>query len=97
MVYHHLIVNGLARDEMTHPIYSNLTASISDLKKNPMGTVTSSHGEPLAILNRNEPGFYCIPAKTYECIIEALEDLELTEIVKTRMNEREISVDLDDL
>lgn len=82
---------------MTHPIYSNLTASISELKRNPMGTVISSHGEPLAILNRNEPVFYCVPAKTYERIMEALEDLELAEIIKARASEKEVSVDLDAL
>ncbi len=82
---------------MIHPIYTSLTASISELKRNPMGTVTSSHGEPLAILNRNEPVFYCVPAKTYERIMEALEDLELVEIVKARASEKEVSVSLDDL
>ncbi|MBS0185593.1 MAG: type II toxin-antitoxin system Phd/YefM family antitoxin [Proteobacteria bacterium] len=82
---------------MTHTIYANLTASVSELKKNPMGTVTNSYGEPLAILNRNEPVFYCIPAKTYEYIIEALEDLELKDIIKARSNEKEISVSLNDL
>ena len=59
---------------MTHTIYSNLTASISELKKDPMGTINSSYGEPLAILNRNEPVFYCIPARTYESMVEAIED-----------------------
>jgi len=62
-----------------------------------MGTVTNRYGEPLAILNRNEPVFYCIPAKTYEHIIEAFEDLELRDVIKARFNEKEISMFLDDL
>ena len=82
---------------MAHHIYANLTASISELKKDPMGTVTSSHGEPLVILNRNEPVFYCIPTKTYEHLMEVLEDLELSKIIQARANEKEIPVTLDDL
>jgi antitoxin StbD len=59
-----------------------------------MGTVTSSHGELLVILNRNEPVFYCVPAKTYERIMEALEDLELAKIIKARAGEKEVYVNL---
>jgi antitoxin StbD len=50
---------------MTNLILSNMTASITELKKHPMATVNSAHGEPLAILSHNEPVFYCISAKTY--------------------------------
>ena len=82
---------------MTTPIFSHLTASISELKNDPMGTVNSAHGEPLAILNRNHPVFYCIPAKTYEWILEALEDAELRNIIKSRQNEKEIQVDINEL
>lgn len=42
------------------------TASISELKKNPMATVAAGEGLPVAVLNRNEPAFYCVPAKAYE-------------------------------
>jgi len=31
----------------------------------------------VAILNRNEPAFYCVPAKAYEAMLERIEDLEL--------------------
>lgn len=62
-----------------------------------MGTVTNRYGEPLAILNRNEPVFYCVPGKTYEHIIEALEDMELKDIIKARSNEKEVSVSLNNL
>jgi len=42
---------------MTHVILSNLTASITELKKHPMATVNSAEGEPLAIINRMSQSF----------------------------------------
>jgi len=82
---------------MTHLVLSNLTASITELKKHPMATVKSAEGEPLAILNRNEPVFYCIPAKMYEAMIDVLEDIRLAKIVKERAHEQEIEVNINDL
>ena len=32
-------------------------------EKNPMATVNAGDGYPVAILNRNEPAFYCVPAE----------------------------------
>jgi antitoxin StbD len=44
-------------------ILSNMVASLSGLKKHPMATVSNAKGNPLAILNRNEPVFYYIMQK----------------------------------
>jgi len=44
---------------MAHVILAETTASVSELKKNPMATVAAGEGFPVAILNRNEPSFYC--------------------------------------
>lgn len=82
---------------MTHIILAETSASVSELKKNPMGTVAAGEGFPVAILNRNEPAFYCIPAKAYEALLEKLEDLELNAIADTRENQAEIKVNLSDL
>lgn len=82
---------------MAHIILSEITASISELKKNPMGTVAAGDGFAVAILNRNEPAFYCVPAKTYEALLEKLEDLELNQIADSRRGQRGIKVSIDDL
>lgn len=82
---------------MTHQIHSLYAASISDLKKNPMLTIQAGHGEPVAILNRNQPVFYCLPAHYYEKILELVDDHNLAETIKQRMGEEEIEVTLDDL
>jgi len=41
-----------------------------------MKAVASGHGLPIAVLNRNEPAFYCVPADAYEQLLDKIEDLE---------------------
>lgn len=82
---------------MPNQILTDVAASISELKANPMRVVASGEGMPIAVLNRNEPVFYCVPAKAYEAMMDMLEDIELLEIVKSRANEETIKVSLDDL
>lgn len=69
-------VNSTVDDAMAHVILAETTASVSELKKNPMGTVAAGEGFPVAILNRNEPAFYCVPARAWEALLGRLEDLE---------------------
>ncbi|MCC6068720.1 type II toxin-antitoxin system Phd/YefM family antitoxin [Ferrovum sp. PN-J185] len=82
---------------MVHTILSTISASVTELKKNPMDTVAAGEGFPVAILNRNEPVFYCIPAKAYEELMEYLEDLELNAIANARRGQKTIRVNMDDL
>lgn len=82
---------------MVHTILAATSASVSELKKNPMGTVAAGEGFPVAILNRNEPAFYCVPAKTYEAMMERLEDLELNAVADAREGQKVHRVRLDDL
>jgi antitoxin StbD len=78
-------------------ILAETSASVSELKKDPMGTVATGEGFPVAILNRNEPAFYCIPAKAYEALLDKLEDMELNAIADARETQREVKVNLADL
>ncbi|WP_093317992.1 type II toxin-antitoxin system Phd/YefM family antitoxin [Thorsellia anophelis] len=80
---------------MTSIILSDTCASVSELKKNPMATVSSGEGFPVAILNRNQPAFYCVPAELYEKMLEALDDHELAKLVEERSNQPLVDVDLD--
>lgn len=82
---------------MSHQILAETTASVSELKKNPMGTVAAGEGFPVAILNRNAPAFYCVPAKAYEALMDKLEDMELNAIANARASQRVIKVKLDEL
>ena len=82
---------------MAHQIHAATTASVSELKKNPMGAVAAGEGFPVAILNRNEPVFYCVPAKAWEAMLERLEDLELNAIADAREGQAVHKVSLDEL
>lgn len=82
---------------MTHQILSETAASISELKRNPMGTVAAGDGFPVAILNRNEPAFYCVPAAWFENMMAQLEDIELNQIADTRRGQKVIPVSIDEL
>ncbi|MEG0775727.1 hypothetical protein [Clostridium sp.] len=62
-----------------------------------MDTVLAGRGEAVAILNRNTPAFYCIPADLYENMIEQLEDLELNKIADARANQKRIRVNINEL
>jgi antitoxin StbD len=82
---------------VANQILATTTASVSELKKNPMGTVAAGEGFPVAILNHNEPTFYCVPAKAYEAMLDRLEDLELNAIADAREGQTIHKVRLDEL
>lgn len=82
---------------MAHAVLATTTASVAELKRDPMGTVAAGDGGPVAILNRNEPAFYCVPADAYELLMERLEDLELNALADARKDRPVIRVGLDEL
>ena len=84
---------------MLTKIYADLTVSISELKRNPQAVIDEACGEAIALLNRNKPTAYIIPAETYEKLLELAEDLELGRIIEERKAEKEsaVEVSLDEL
>jgi antitoxin StbD len=82
---------------MTHHIHANIAASITELKRNPMGTLLAGEGGAVAILNRNQPAFYCVPAEEYEAMLERLEDAELNALADERAEGPFVKVGLNDL
>ena len=82
---------------MANIVLAQTTASVSELKKNPMGTVASGEGFAVAILNRNAPAFYCVPARAYEALMERIEDLELNALADARQGQPVVKVSLNEL
>jgi len=82
---------------MVQTVLADVTTSITELKKNPMAVVAQGEGFPVAVLNRNQPAFYCVPAKAYELLMDKLEDIELAALVEARKDQAEIYVDINDL
>ena len=82
---------------MTAPLLADIGVSISDLKKNPSAVIAAADGFPVAILNRNTPAAYLVPAAAWEELMDRLDDIELAAIVRARSDEVGIPVDIDDL
>lgn len=82
---------------MLSSILSDASISISDLKKNPSAAIAAAGGFPVAVLNRNTPAAYLVPAKAWEELMDRLEDIELAELVRARAGQEEIEVSIDDL
>ena len=83
---------------MSYQILSAAAASITELKRNPMGTVKKGNGSAVVILKHNEPAFYCVPPELFAYYIELAEDVELNRIADERMAQLDkVSVSLDDL
>ena len=70
---------------MAHRVLTEIAVSISGHKKNPMATVSAGDGMAVAVLNRNEPAFYFVPAKAYEELMDLVEDLELGRLADVRL------------
>ncbi|AOP42935.1 type II toxin-antitoxin system Phd/YefM family antitoxin [Edwardsiella piscicida] len=83
---------------MAYQILTTTAASITDLKRNPMGTIAEGDGNAVAILNRNEPAFYCVPPELYAYYLELAENAALNRIADERLEDAEfVSVNIDDL
>lgn len=81
------------------PILSNYSASITELKKSPTQILEQAGDEVVAILNHNVASAYLVPSKTYEKLMEILDDYLLSKEVQNRLNEEftPVKVSLDDL
>jgi antitoxin StbD len=84
------------------PILAERTASIAELKKNPLAVVEQGKGFAVAVLNdallkNSEPVFYCVPAKAYEALMDYMDELELVALVAESAGQPEIEVDKNDL
>ena len=79
------------------PILADLSASISELKKNPSALLQKAEGSTITILNHNKPTAYLVPAETYEALMDRIEDYDLGLEVKNRQDEKsqaiEVSID----
>lgn len=53
---------------MMKRIYSTITMAISEYRKNPLSAM--SEGVTVAVLNHNQPAFYCVPVEEYERLIQ---------------------------
>ena len=65
-------------------VLSNMTVSVTELKRNFAGILKQADDGPIAVLNHNRPEAYLLPASHYERLMEYLEDLEDAQLVRER-------------
>ncbi|SDB27834.1 antitoxin StbD [Pseudomonas sp. NFACC23-1] len=80
-------------------VLADVVVSLSELKKNPSSVLNGANGAPVAVLNHNRVMGYMVPASVYEAMVERLDELELAQMVKARIeaNETPVHVSLDEL
>jgi antitoxin StbD len=80
-------------------VLADVAVSVSELKKNPSSVLNGANGAPVAVLNHNRVMGYMVPASVYEAMVDRLEELELAQVVKARIeaNETPVRVSLDEL
>ncbi len=81
------------------PLFSHYSATLAELKHNPSALLNEAEGAAIAIMDRNRPTAYLVPAETYAWLMEQLEDGECGEIIRQRAHEKSeaIEINLDDL
>jgi antitoxin StbD len=65
-------------------ILADVTASVTELQKDPTSTAVSGNGAAVAILQQNALAFYCLPAGEYHAMADRLDDIELNALAEAR-------------
>lgn len=78
-------------------ILSDLSVSVSELKRSPASVIKQSEGQAVAVLSHNKPAAYLVSPQWFEQIIELIEDIEDAKLVKQLKHEKSVAVNLDEL
>lgn len=76
-------------------IFTQLTVSMSDFKRNPAKVLREAGQKPVAVLNHNKPAFYMVDPHMFEVMLEQFNDHTLKSELLTQLIQRENSVELD--
>lgn len=76
-------------------IYADYSISMSEFKKNPAQVLRSAGEKPVAVLNHNRPAFYMVTPKLFEAMVEKLVDLDLVELVRQRLEHKNMAIEVD--
>lgn len=78
-------------------IFSHITVSVTELKRNYANILKAADECPVAVLNHNRPEAYLLPAAHYERLMAYLEDLEDAKMVRERAAGPFVEVNPDEL
>ncbi|EHS88038.1 MULTISPECIES: hypothetical protein [Klebsiella/Raoultella group] len=72
---------------MTNIILCDVTASVSELKNDPVASAGAGCGYSVAIIDSNRPVFLCVPAVLYEKMLDLLDEKDLAQLITERQNQ----------
>jgi len=76
-------------------IYTDITISMSEFKKNPAAVLRDAKSKPVAVLNHNKAAFYMVEPALFEALLKELSDQELHHTVLARIGERSRAIEVD--
>jgi antitoxin StbD len=74
-----------------------LKISIPNLRKNLNDIIEQLRSSPVTICSSEKPVAYILSAKSYEALLDKLEDVDLTELTKSRLEGKRVQIDLSTL
>ena len=76
-------------------IYSDITISMSEFKKNPAAVLRDAKSKPVAVLNHNKAAFYMSAPDVYEDLLESVYDREIEPLIQARRAQIADAVEVD--
>jgi len=71
--------------------------SISNLRKNLNDIIEQVRSSPVVVYRSKRPVAYILSVKSYESLLERLDDIDLNELAKSRLQGKRVQVDLSTL
>ncbi|MYM89836.1 type II toxin-antitoxin system prevent-host-death family antitoxin [Rugamonas sp. FT82W] len=78
-------------------VLTNITVSVTELKRNYSNILKAMENAPVAVLNHNRPEAYLLSVDYYEQLMARIEDLEDAQLVRERQDGPFVEVALHDL
>lgn len=66
-------------------VLAETSIGITELKKNPSAVIRDAGTDTVVVLHHNKPSAYLVPARTYEALMDVLDDLQLAPVVQARI------------
>jgi antitoxin StbD len=66
-------------------VLAETSIGITELKKNPSAVIRDAGTQTIVVLHHNKPSAYLVPARTYEALMDVLDDLDLVPVVQQRV------------
>lgn len=76
-------------------IYTKLSISMSEFKKNPAQVLRTAGEKPVAVLSHNRPAFYMVSPILFELLMEKIADRDLNDLVRSRLAQKDAAIEVD--